>query len=436
MRAVNRGTKLACDIYHSKSSNRIVQVRWHPWGENGTSILVMTSDSVLREFDTSHSSTQPLQAIPFHPSVPTPLSATTPTSTVASLTSRASKRKSTFTAEDVSSKTAVGFDLGQGQGEWGALAVWCCMKNGDVWTICPFLPEFASVPASYISTLNLYLGSKAQQYRLQNPQKPVSLSNSRNGNLNFSSTEHDAMGKKIAAQQRWARSLSRQVEAHIAYTSLPNVDETVDPVETRYSVRPPRDGHQVKRQGPYLVQPEPRGIPLSEEAGWGIEGVASDIIVLGDNPIPGSGTGLNVVGLAWVDGRVDMCLEVQKVEAEWETDEVWDWQKEALLTLVVYDSIDLGLLESLNDADEGEFTSLIPTPPTFAVDAMDPSDSVYVQHALGVHSINCVSWLDKLAQAMKGQDVESEETMLGDLWKEKVPSRVDWVIDTWSEQQE
>jgi hypothetical protein len=103
------------------------------------------------EFDTSHSSTQPLQAIPLHPSVPYPASSfslhTPSTSSVLTTASNkaqsASKRKSVYTAEDVLSKTAVSFDLGKGEGEWGSLAIWGLMKNGDVWTICPFLPEFA-----------------------------------------------------------------------------------------------------------------------------------------------------------------------------------------------------------------------------------------------------------------------------------------------------
>jgi nucleoporin NUP82 len=169
---VLRGTKIAPDIYKKGSRERIVKAKWHPWGEHGTSLLVLTDDTVLRsvtsmqfrsqhyaysavlsnsEFDTSHSSTQPLQAIPLHPSVPYPASSfslhTPSTSSILTTASNkaqtVSKRKSVYTAEDVLSKTAVSFDLGKGEGEWGSLAIWGLMKNGDVWTICPFLPEFA-----------------------------------------------------------------------------------------------------------------------------------------------------------------------------------------------------------------------------------------------------------------------------------------------------
>jgi hypothetical protein len=43
-----RGTKIAPEIYHSRAENRIVKSRWHPWGEHGTSLLVLTDDTVLR----------------------------------------------------------------------------------------------------------------------------------------------------------------------------------------------------------------------------------------------------------------------------------------------------------------------------------------------------------------------------------------------------
>jgi nucleoporin NUP82 len=188
------------------------------------------------------------------------------------------------------------------------------------------------VPEVYIETLNLYLGSKAQQYRLQNPSISSSspqpdLSTSRQS-IGFSPSEHDTLGKKLAVQQKWARSLSRQVDAHKASS-----DGFPDGQGRQYAVRPPRDGRRLKRQGPYLVQPEPRELPLSEEAGWGVEGVASDIVVVGDKSSTGQGTGprigMNVVGIAWVDGRVDLCVEAQKVEAEWETEDVSGQCREA-----------------------------------------------------------------------------------------------------------
>jgi nucleoporin NUP82 len=44
----DRGTKIAHDIYHVKAESRIVKAKWHPWGEHGTSLLVLTDDTILR----------------------------------------------------------------------------------------------------------------------------------------------------------------------------------------------------------------------------------------------------------------------------------------------------------------------------------------------------------------------------------------------------
>jgi len=43
-----RGTKIAPDIYKKGSKERIVKAKWHPWGEHGTSLLVLTDDTILR----------------------------------------------------------------------------------------------------------------------------------------------------------------------------------------------------------------------------------------------------------------------------------------------------------------------------------------------------------------------------------------------------
>lgn len=77
--------------------------------------------------------------------------------------------------------------------------------------------------------------------------------------------------------------------------------------------------HQkVARQGPFLLQPSPR--MLDEGDG----GDATDIVYLafgGDEDDVGEGETerLGVVLVAYQDGRVDVCLDVEKVEARWET---------------------------------------------------------------------------------------------------------------------
>jgi len=185
------------------------------------------------------------------------------------------------------------------------------------------------VPETYIETLNMYLGKKALEYRLRDPSSGPNQQASLDTSQSFSPSEHDSLGKKLAGQQKWARSLARQIDAHRS-AGESSASTSAASLEQSYAVRPPRDGKLLKRQGPYMIVPEPQQLPLSQEAGWGIEGVASDIIVLADQSSMTAsqtdkevqGAGMNVIGIAWIDGRIDLCMEVQKVDAEWEADEV------------------------------------------------------------------------------------------------------------------
>lgn len=75
--------------------------------------------------------------------------------------------------------------------------------------------------------------------------------------------------------------------------------------------------HKPLRQGPFLLQPSPLTIEGSEG------GDATDIIyaVLGneeDDEYDGETEKLGIVMIAYQDGKVDVCLDVDKVEARWE----------------------------------------------------------------------------------------------------------------------
>jgi nucleoporin NUP82 len=75
------------------------------------------------------------------------------------------------------------------------------------------------------------------------------------------------------------------------------------------------------RQGPFLLQPAPLTLDGSED------GDATDILYLSfdnDEEIDDDGETerLGVVLVVTQDGKVDVCLDVDKVEARWETRQV------------------------------------------------------------------------------------------------------------------
>ena len=114
--------------YHSlPGSPPVASAVWHPWGEEGSSLLVLTTDSLLREYNIADDAQEPAQTLSFLTASPKP-------------TASAARRG--FSADDEEGARAVGMVVGGGAG-WGPLTVMELMKNGDVRAICPFLPSKA-----------------------------------------------------------------------------------------------------------------------------------------------------------------------------------------------------------------------------------------------------------------------------------------------------
>jgi len=108
-----------------------------------------------------------------------------------------------------------------------------------------------------------------------------------------------------------------------------------------------------------------------------------------------------------------------------------------LSTLVTFDSLDLGLLDTLETIEStlDQYTSLICNATTFTRDPLDPT-SVFVHHVLGVHWVSFRNWKTALTDTLQIQDIDDEEKTIGELWKRHVPSQCGWVVDTWSGQNE
>lgn len=67
---------------------------------------------------------------------------------------------------------------------------------------------------------------------------------------------------------------------------------------------PPFEKFRVEVQGPFNIHPEP--LTISDHSYE-----ASDILMLGTEP-------LNVLVVAFTNGRVDICIETEKIEAMWQ----------------------------------------------------------------------------------------------------------------------
>ena len=160
--------------YHSAHSDAaIAKVDWHPWGESGTSLLVLTEDGLLREYDVAKDTEEPQQTASFLPLATatashrsrsrsaTPGFASSPVASKHNAHTSAIQASRGFglSADDDDAATAVSFSLcvsdaplpratsfdqdadqawaaaasrSRGPSDWSPLTVFGLMKNGDV----------------------------------------------------------------------------------------------------------------------------------------------------------------------------------------------------------------------------------------------------------------------------------------------------------------
>ncbi|KAF8528785.1 hypothetical protein BU17DRAFT_73080 [Hysterangium stoloniferum] len=362
----------------TKSAVPISKIEWHPWGKSACTLM----------YDISMDPEDPQQTLSFMPE-----------------RSRASTIRG-----DTSSREVVSFCFGKGMADWGPLTVYALTKSGDIWAICPFLPSNAVIPSSYVHALEYFV--RAKQDGVSNSQSQSDLDQQNSGRL---------LSTLYAQQLKYVVGLSKQIpESSSNLFVSPSRSISVSP--------PVMARSQPVRQGPFLFQPSPHDLD-------GDGGNATDIIYInaaGSSPLhsenDGNEEGLGVLVVAFSDGKIDVCLDVEKVEAMWDTTRhtPTDVPNLELPMLAVYETIDLGLVAKLSQAKFPESTLWFGKQPTseglldllegnHPVFCSDPiyQDTVYLYHSFGVHSLNMSSWLQALASSMR-EGIENQVEKLVD----------------------
>ncbi|KAH7887865.1 hypothetical protein F5I97DRAFT_1863655 [Phlebopus sp. FC_14] len=368
-------------FYHgARSSPPIAKIEWHPWGEAGSTLLVMTVDGKLREYDISVDSEEPQQVLSFLPE----------------------KKSRSYVAEDPAEREVVSFTLGKGKADWGPLTVYALMRSGDIYSICPYMPQNASVPSSFIHALDCFIAAK-QEFLEQGTSAGTS-----------------ALSTLYDYQRKYVSALVKQLPPGTVFPAI----------SCQVPMHPP---HTIKsqplRQGPFLLQPSPRTLEATEG------GDATDIAYLAfinddDDENDGETERLGIIMVTYQDGKVDIYLDVEKVEARWEskTDRVLD-----LPMFAVFESIDLGLLSMLKRSTSSSGDSLLEllqvNHPVLLTDPIH-DDTVYVYHAFGVHALEFGALLVCLATALRADDEDG--STLKQALEKSTGTHVIPILDTFS----
>ncbi|WWC92973.1 uncharacterized protein L201_007936 [Kwoniella dendrophila CBS 6074] len=378
---------ISIDEYQfSPSSNDVItKVAWHPWGEGGNSLWVLTADGKLREYDIN----QPRDAM----------------QTFNFLPSTSSSSSTKFTAIDPFERYATSFAFSFGSIDFSPLMVYVLIANGDIYTMGPILPLHTEMPIQYLQGLKAY--SEGKLSKIQNEARDVfGASEAGLGRATFQSQWVESLVKqvKLVEEAKQNSPYNEVVESPVSRrtsllgrsTSTRSNDTATTrarPAEGTVRIHPPHltesggpasGAHRtLLRQGPLLYSPAPQDIGNGDEDA---EQAATDLLVYEASTSENQKSEKETIfAIAWSGGRVDIGIEVEKPEPRWMSSRD---PSTSTLTVPIIESV-------LLPFPQADFESIDSNAPGFVADPLY-SDVIYVQHSFGIDSINIKSWLEAL----------------------------------------
>lgn len=282
---------------HVTTQSAVASALWHPLGVNGQCIVTVTEDAVVRVWELSvtdrWSFDKPTLAIDlkrladgvtadqdFGPSV--------------------SGRSNGFSPDSFEMEVASACFGGRGSGEWSPMTLWIAMREGDVYALCPLLPEKWSPPSTLVPSLSCSIVAKvaAMEDDINVPEHTQLLSQQ---------------------QLQWMSDLDNQDP--LPGEALPG--EYPGDIYTR----PAKPGRIPRLQGPFDLELGPdeddeRETLLSDIFVIGAK-VDGDELMLGEDDeleleeAEQEGLSIGVVCLLTSSGRIIVCLDSDGVEAQW-----------------------------------------------------------------------------------------------------------------------
>ncbi|KZP00206.1 hypothetical protein CALVIDRAFT_325045 [Calocera viscosa TUFC12733] len=350
-------------FHSSPKASRLAKIDWHPLGEGGASLMVLTEDGIMREYNVFENAEEPKQTVTFLPST--------------------LRRSRGYSAE--TPQRAVSFAFGRGNDNWSSLTAFCLTNKGEVFSICPYMPKRTMLPISLIQHLvtTIETSLKAVTDDGSNPQP--------------------ALEARYQQQLKYIKTLERQLKQDNKGGKRKTVPKELEDLQSSTSGPQPGEAGftapgvikaPAASQGPYRIVPEPPELDDS------LESEATDLIYLHFDEASFSSP--NVLGIAFDNGRVDICLDLENVEGMWTTDATV--RPQDVPSLFLYETIDLGISSDLASSIPSRSAALLGARlerncPTFVQDPVYP-DTLYVYHDYGVHCIVMRKWLSAIQKAL------------------------------------
>ncbi|KAM4055270.1 hypothetical protein HRG_006066 [Hirsutella rhossiliensis] len=282
---------------HVTSRSPIVSALWHPLGVNGSCIVTVTADAIVRVWELSASDRWSYDS----PSTSVDLKKLADGMTLdQDFTASHAATNKAFSPDSFEMEVAAASFATRGSGGWNPMTLWIAMREGDLYALCPLLPQRWAPPPTLIPSLSVSIVTTV------------------------ASIEDDPSvdeNEKLLAQQQlqWMGELDSQEPQVIE--GLPG-----EPLLEVYT-RPSRPGVIPRLQGPFDLISDP-------DSGDDLDTMITDILVIGkrtetDDLMMGEeeeldleegdqeGSSLGVVCLLSTSGQVRIYLDLDGVQAQW-----------------------------------------------------------------------------------------------------------------------
>ncbi|PHH73591.1 hypothetical protein CDD82_5373 [Ophiocordyceps australis] len=283
---------------HVTSRSPIMSALWHPLGVKGSCIVTVTADAIVRiweltdnrwSYDTPSSSID-LRKLADGVVLEQDFAASQSTTNTA------------FSPDTFEMEVASAAFAARESGGWDSMTLWIAMREGDLYALCPVLPERWAPPPTLIPSLSVSIVTKL-------------------GALE-DDPEADETEKLLVQQQlQWMGDIDKQ-EPHI-------IHGVADEPDVEVYKRPRLPGAVPRLQGPLFLDCDP-------ETGDELDSRLTDILVIGkktetEELMRGEdedeelelddgeqqGLSLAIVCIVSTSGQVRIYLDIEGIEAQW-----------------------------------------------------------------------------------------------------------------------
>ena len=359
---------------HVLSQARIISALWHPLGVNGTCLVTVTEDAVVRlwELNTNNrwSTEEPTIAVDLK-------------KLQFASCSEDDVRPERLGMNRGFSTDAIGMDVasacfgGRGveeEGAWSAMTLWVAMTEGDVYSLCPVLPSKWQPPSSLIPSLTTSVAAKREFFQ---------------GNR-LPGTDKQACEYQFA----WLKELDKE-------------DPIMSPGESEFSElvpiynRPKAFSSVPQLQGPFSIAPGDVEdvLDIADIAVIAPRLDTEDLYQDDDDAEETRGLTSSLVCLLTKSGRVYICLDLDGVEGKWlprkASKSQMSGHDENLPELIV--------LEALETSEPDSTRKSVKGVPTFSAD-IHSRYAFFVTHNHGVFYLSTESLIQHLENELEADN--------------------------------